>query len=853
MGADDAVESRDSSAAALDPTRGDDARAELAVDADIDAAALSRPARPALSGLSSVEAASRAAAGKANVDTSQQRTDLDVVRSNTLTFFNVILGSLIVALVAVGEIRDGLFVGTVVIANVAIATLQELQATRRLRALRALTVTRATVVRDGRERSIPAEEVVEDDLLHLVPGDQVVADGHIVSQTAEIDESLLTGESEPVRRGQADQLRSGSFCVAGDCYYLAERVGIEAYVVKLTADARELVRAATPLTFRFRRVLRVLLIATAALSAALFIQFNVEQRGVGESLKATTATVTTVVPVGLLLGMTVVTAVGALRVSRSGAIVQDLQAVEALNYVDVVGLDKTGTLTTNRLTLTEIRWRPGMELFEPWFGAFADATKADNKTAAAIAEGVAARSNSARVVDEVPFSSARRWSAVELELSGERTVLVLGAPETVLTGSTEGARELREAYRAASSRGLRGVVLARASTLPSPDAPLRELEPLALVTLGDELRDEVASAFSLMDELGIEPKVISGDNPHTVAALLSQLEITRRGGVVSGEDLEPLDDEDFAAAVDSNTVFGRVGPQTKARIVEALKERGHFVAMVGDGANDVRALRSADVAVAMASGTASARGVAGIVLLDDSFAALIDGVQQATFVLGNTARLSKLFLAKSVYAFVLILATNMLGLDFPFLPRQGSIMSLLTLGIPAVFISIGVPPRNSERDFTRNVLRFALPAGLALAASAIFVQFLFEGLLSRDVEEARTLVSLTIVITGLAFVIEVLGLEGADWRRPLRPVLTVLLAGVLLALLLVTVTQESLRDFFEFTPVSGLGWTVVVLAVAGALAGQYIFSRHWQEIVRRIVDIATAKPSADEQPRGRSI
>ena len=302
-------------------------------------------------GLTVAEASRRLEAGEGNSDTTRQRSDWDVVRSNALTFFNVMLLVMIVALLIVGEFRDGLFVGVVVFANVVASTYQELQATRTLRSLVALTAPRAVVVRGGAEHEIVAEDVVRGDLVRLRPGDQVVADGTVAALAGEVDESLLTGESDSIRKAPGDELLSGSFCVAGELYYTAERVGTEAYALKLTSDARQLVRRMTPLQIHLRRLLRVLVGATIVLTLALLISYSVEDRGLTESLRATTATVTTVVPVGLLLGMTVAFAVGAVRVSRSGAIVQDIQAVEALNYADVVCLDKTGTLTANRLTV----------------------------------------------------------------------------------------------------------------------------------------------------------------------------------------------------------------------------------------------------------------------------------------------------------------------------------------------------------------------------------------------------------------------------------------------------------------------------------------------------------------------
>jgi cation-transporting ATPase E len=271
--------------------------------------------------------------------------------------------------------------------------------------------------------------------------------------------------------------------------------------------------------------------------------------------------------------------------------------------------------------------------------------------------------------------------------------------------------------------------------------------------------------------------------------------------------------------------------------------------MCGDGANDVQALRAADVAVAMASGTGTTRAVAGIILLNDSFEALIRGTKEATAVLGNAARLSKLFIAKSLYAFLIIVATNMLGLDFPFLPRHGSLTALLTLGIPAVFISISIPPPDAGRDFTRNVLRWALPASLALAAAAITVHLLTQGLLNRSIEEARTLVSLTMGLTGLFFMVEVLGFQGASWRSLTRPVLTTLLGGLLVAGFLATIYTPSLRRFFDFTVVHTGDWIIVGCAVAAALVGQYLLSRYWQEFL----DGLTAAPRKADELRGRAI
>ena len=808
-----------------------------------------------LEGLSSSEVADRVARGAVNIEETEERTNWDIVRDNSLTFFNMVLGTLISALFVlaiveqeIGFFQDGIFVGIVVAANVAIGTVQEIRATNMLRRIVTLSAPRARVIRDGSEQEILAEEVVQDDLLALAPGDQVVADGPIVANTCEIDESLLTGESSSIRKGPGDEVLSGSFCTAGRAFYRAQRIGLEAYAFKLTADARRLVKRETPLQLRFRRILRMLLIATAILGALLLISSGVENADFGETLTNTTATITSVVPEGLLLGMTVAFAAGAVRVSRAGAIVQEINAVEALNYIDVVCMDKTGTITANSLTVERVQFAPEAEPLRPWLGAFARITADESRTAEALADGLAADGNAAHSVATTPFSSERRWSALSLQHAGEVRHFVLGAPETVLPHCS-GIEQFQTSYESAAARGLRGVVFAEASTLPDSERGIEgQLTPIALITIADVLRDEVTTAFSTMAELGVEPKIISGDNPGTVAALIQQLDLKLPGGVISGAELDALDDEAFADAVDANSIFGRIAPEQKQRIVRGLKERGHYVAMMGDGANDVRALREADVGIAMESGTGTARAVSGIVLRNDSFEAFVRGTAVAQSVLGNTSQLTKLFITKSIYAYLLIVASEMLSLDFPFLPRHGSLTALFTLGIPTVFISLTTPPPEAGRDFTNSVLRFAIPASLALAAAAVTVHLLTQGFLNRPLQDSQTLVALVIGIVGLFYMVQVIGFEGASAQRfALRPVLTTIFGALLLVLFILVLYAPVLRRFFDFTAPGASEWAIVIPAVISAMVGQYVISRRWRSIVRWVI----RDPGGSETLRGR--
>ena len=616
-------------------------------------------------------------------------------------------------------------------------------------------------------------------------------------------------------------------------------------------------RTETPLQLRFKRILDGLIVGTAILGLLILISFLITGREFDEAVKATIATATSVVPEGLMLGFTVAFAVGALRVSRLGAIVQDNTAVEALNYLDTICLDKTGTITANRLQVDDVRWAPGGRSLAGWLGAFAVSTSANNKTAEALSTAFAAQTNGAQLVDDEPFNSERRWSAARLRLGDEERVFVLGAPERMLRsaadagddGDGEARTELLSEYELAAQRGLRGVVFAEAAAMPDPETDtLPPLRVIALITVADELREEIANAFRMMDELGIEPKIISGDNPATVAALVQQLGIRLPGGLITGSALGRLNESEFAEAVESNSVFGRIAPQQKERIVAALQANGRYVAMVGDGANDVRALRQADVGVAMESGANTAKGVASIVLRNDSFEALVKGSAVAQSVLGNASQLSKLFVTKSFYAFLIIFISNMMGLEFPFLPRHGSLTALFTLGVPAVFITLTRPPRSAGRDFLSSTMRFAIPASLALAVSAVAVHLLTEGILGRPVEDARTLVSTTIGIVGLAYMVEVIGYQGATRENLMRPALVTFFGVALLGVFILTLYTPPLRNFFDFSPLSAAEWAIVAVAVAAALAGKWVLSTYAAQIMRRLTGQAYEEAAA----RGRA-
>ena len=806
-----------------------------------------------LQGLPLDEAARRAEAGLVNRGVTRGRTDLEIILSNTITAFNLLLFSLVGALLALAIVdpggnhgADAAVVGLVVFANIIIGTAQELRATRKLRKLVALTAPSTVVIRGGAPYSVRSDEVVQGDLIRLNAGDQVVADGPIVYGRAEIDESVLTGETRSVTRGPGDELASGAYCTSGACLYAAERVGAESRAVKETAAARQLRRPETPLQLRFKRMLRVLMLATLLLAGLLVIQFVIGDVPWGEAIKAVTALVTSVVPDGLLLGFTVAFAVGALRVARMGAVVQDNTAVEALNYVDTICLDKTGTITANRLKVEDVRWAGAGRSLRSWLGAFAAAAAADNRTARALADEFAPLSNEAEVLESAPFNSERRYSAMRLLAGGEQRVFVLGEPERVLSACSDGARLLDE-YNRAAGRGLRGVAFAEAPQLPSAEAELPQMRAAALITIADELRPEVGNAFKMMEELDISPKIISGDNPETVSALVQQLGTRLEGGLISGPELERMNEAEMREAVERTSVFGRIAPQQKEQLVAALQANGRYVAMVGDGQNDVPALRRADIGVAMESGTNIARSVAGIVLRNDSFEALVRGSSVAQTVLGNCAQLTKLFITKSIYVYLIIFLTSMMGLDFPFLPRHGSVTALLTLGIPAAFIALTTPPKGAGRDFIAESLRFAIPAAITLAIAAVGVYLLTEGL-GRTTDAGRTLVSSTVLIVAVVYTVQVIGYAGASREAPLRPILVTFFGALLIGAFVLLLYTPPLRTQFQFVAMSADQWASVLFASALAIGGKWMLSRD----AGRLMGWMSGRAEEDAASRGRA-
>ncbi len=766
-------------------------------------------------GLSHSEAARRLDARGPVDDHRSSRSTRAIVRENTLTLFNLILIGFAVALIAVGEYADLLFVGIVVI-NASIGILQELRAKRQLDRLALLIAPRARVIRDGETVAVPVEGVVEGDAVRLEPGEQVIADGPLLEARAlQLDESVLTGEADPVSRSLGDEVRSGSFCLAGGGVYRADLVGPDAYASTLTETARETRRDLSPLQRDINRLLRLLVLVMVPIAAGLLAALHFHKTPIRQAVSTATAGCVTLVPEGLVLLASVAFAVGAARMARRGALVQRLSAVESLAGVNVVCVDKTGTLTDGTLALDEIVPLGGQSEAEvrSALGAFATSLAGRNPTADAIAKALGGVALPVEV--EVPFSSRWKWSGLTLR-SGETHVL--GAPD-VLLGHVAEAGSIAALVDVRAREQRRVLLFARAGTAlrePTDDEPpVPALEPIGLVALTERMRDQTAETIAFLREAGVAVKVISGDGPATVEAVARAAGLDTTGRVITGPEL-PREPRELGMAAERCVVFARIQPDQKRRLVEALVRNGKRVAMVGDGVNDVPALKASQVAIALGSGSQIAKGVADLVLVGLNFAAIPAAVEEGRKILRNVRRVAKLFVAKSVFAAVLILTVGVAGGAYPFLPRQLSLAAAFTVGLPTFFLALAPPPpERRARGFLREVLAFAVPAGIVLGVAVLLGHGLVHTALNRSPGESQTTSTTILIFVGLylVLVLESTGMRTSIRRARAIPALCIALAALYVAI----ISLGPARSYFALAPPSGLPVLVSIICTVFAI------------------------------------
>lgn len=761
-------------------------------------------------GLSAAEVAERVAAGRVNdVPTRASRSAWDIVRSNVFTRINAIFAVLLAIILTTGHLLDGLF-GVLIVANSIVGIVQELRAKLTLDRLSILGQARPRLRRDGHGRELAPNEVVEDDVIEVGSGDQVVVDGDVlVAGALEVDESLLTGESDPVHKQVGDQVLSGSFVVAGTGLYRATRVGREAYAARLAEEASRFTLVHSELRNGIDRILRFitwLLVPAGVLSIYNQLSGNQPLR---EALRGMVAALVPMVPEGLVLMTAIAFAVGVVRLGRRRCLVNELPAIEGLARIDVVCVDKTGTLTENAMRLAEVRLlgadAPVDRLrVDHVLAALAGTDRRPNASLLAIAE---ARPDDPGwpVASTAPFSSARKWSGATFSGHGS---WVLGAAD-VLTGG--GSAAAVEAERI-GSQGLRVLLLGRTGQVVHADARPSDVEPVALVVLEQRIRPDAKATLDYFSHQDVAIKVISGDNARSVGAVAGALEMA---GAEDPVDARSLPDEpgELAGILEEKSVFGRVTPAQKRSMVHALQADGHTVAMTGDGVNDILALKDADIGVAMGSGSPATRAVAQIVLLDNRFATLPYVVDEGRRVIGNIERVSTLFLTKTVYSALLALMVGVPGLigfdplPYPFYPRHVTIVGWFTIGVPAFLLALAPNHERARGGFVGRVMQLAVPWGVVIAACC-FASYLlaYDGVLAHraDREQASTCALITLIAIALR-VLAIVARPIALWKVALIVVMTVLSA----TMFVLPLTQR----LFLLDP-SNLRYTVIALVCA---------------------------------------
>ena len=776
-------------------------------------------------GLTAAQVAQRVSLGQVNrVREQTSRSLAAIVRENVFTLFNSIIVGASVIVLLFGHIQDGIFGGVMVI-NAVIGIVSELRAKRTLDALAIVDAPRARVVRDSSAQQIPAAEVVLDDVVSLGLGDQVPVDGEALEVNGlEVDESLLTGESRPVKKQAGDRLLAGTSVVAGAGAMRATAVGADVYAQGISAAARQFTRTVSEIQASINRVLQVV---SFLLVPVVVLTFWSQNRVAGadggdwrNALVLSVASIIGMIPQGLVLLTSMNFALGSATLARRGVLVQELPAVEVLARVDALCVDKTGTLTTGGIRVRSVEVLAGDR--DQVLGALA-AASADrtNATATAIAAHLEEEGAPAPLGPQawgVPFSSARKWSA----WGDGRTAWILGAPEIVIDRACEGGARALELAAGAASQGARVVALVSAPAALVEDRLPEARLAAAVITLEEDLRQDAAETLDYFRQQGVHVRVISGDNPTTVGALAAQAGLTAPGGgeprLMDARELpEDTASEEFARAIASHDVFGRVTPEQKRAMVGALQGRGHCVAMTGDGVNDALALKDADLGIAMGNGSQATKAIAQIVLVDSKFSVLPGVVAEGRRIIANMERVSSLFLAKTTYAAILVIITALVGWRYPFLPRQFSYIDSLTIGIPAFFLALWPNRRRYVPGFLRRTLSLAMPTGAVLAAAALTAFGIVEGPPSSR-ESTAAILALMV---------------GAIWllvitSRPLTPVKCALLTAVAVATV-GGVALAPVRDFFQMVWPAPQEWAVIVGVglCAGALieAGQRIFYR----------------------------
>ncbi|NDJ18529.1 HAD-IC family P-type ATPase [Myxacorys almedinensis] len=785
-------------------------------------------------GLSDREVNAQILAGNTNnVKLPTSRSYWRIFRENLFTFVNAVFLVISGVFILIRRPSDAVFVAAVIFSGVIIGIVQEIWAKRKLDEIALLSRPQATLIRNGNPIICDPTDIVLGDSLLVRPGDQILVDGRVCDGRIEVDESLLTGESDLIPKTVGDQVYSGSFCASGQAHYEAQKVGTETVAYQLVVGAREFRQVYTPLQQEINLIIRVLLLVALFLWLLVSIGFISRSQPFNEVIQRV-AVIAGLVPAGLLIAITLAYATGAVRMLGENVLIQQTNAIESLSHVDVLCLDKTGTLTTNQIELQAIYpiERSEAEL-HTLLGDYAASTRSGNKTSDAMLIRCAGYQRSLR--SEVPFSSERKWSAISFQDSPG--TYVLGAPD-VLTKCFTLDPSVSTYIEKLTHHGLRVVLFAHSLDVVSAEIPFlpAALTPLGVLSFSDQLRPSAKETLQGFVQAGITIKIISGDHPQTVAALATQAGFADDIRLISGAELAQLDPAQFAQAARQCNVFGRITPQQKAKLVRTLRDAGHYVAMTGDGVNDVLSLKQANLGIAMESGSKATRGIADVVLLKDSFASLPHMFLEGQRIRNGILDALKLFMVRLSCVTLLIFATAIVADSFPLMNKHSAVVTLIGVGIPTMFIPIWAQPgEQPKRSLVRSLLHFVLPATLTITLVALIIYLFYFVSAALDLPLNVTMTELDFTLPRTALVTTLVFCElllipflkpptrawvggeplSGDWRYTL---VAVVLIFVYLLILLV----PPVRIFFELSALE-----TADLLFLGLAAIEWCFMARW--------------------------
>ncbi|MCQ2408087.1 MAG: cation-translocating P-type ATPase [Oscillospiraceae bacterium] len=750
------------------------------------------PEATELKGLSPQEVASRISQGQANTPVEPPSKSIgQIIFSNVFTYFNLIFAILAAMLLTAGLYKDLVFL-PLIICNSAIGIFQELRSKRLLDQLTVLNSPTAKVIRNGQEQKIASDQLVLDDIVLFKAGDQIPADAEVISGKASVNESLLTGESDEIIKEPGAELMSGSFIVSGSCYARLTHVGAESYISKLTLQAKTVNGAEESEMLRsMNKLLKIAGVILIPLGGLMFYQnFFITHLTFAQSVKTTVAAVIGMIPEGLFLLCSVTLALSAMRLAKQKVLVHDMKCIETLARVNVLCVDKTGTITENTMCVTDVipLGDTDKATLTGLLSDFAAEQSADNITMSALKQYFTTPTG-AKIVSHTDFSSEFKYSSVTCE----KAAYILGAPERILREKYE---QFREEIEFDSRKGYRVLAFARYSGKPDGKALTEDCEPLALVLITNPIRESAPTTFKFFENEGVEVKVISGDNPITVSEVAKQAGVANADKYVDASTLTT--DESIAEAMKNYTVFGRVTPDQKRKFVRALQAQDKTVAMTGDGVNDILALKDADCSVAMASGSDAAVHTAQLVLLDSDFSHMTDVVMEGRQCVNNLERSGSLFMVKNIFSVLLTIVALIQGITYPLTPSQITLISTFTIGLPAFLLSQVPDHFMIKGKFAQNVVQRALPGALT-DLIVVMAMVTFGKIFEVSQEEITTASTLLLSIVGFLFLRHICKPHTA-FKSSVR---LLCIAGLLFAF-------RIFDSVFDMEPLSTQGWLLTI-------------------------------------------